>query len=29
MGLESRSRAELNVNGVTQGDEPALTLEQH
>jgi hypothetical protein len=26
MGLESRSRAELNVNGVRQGDEPALTL---
>jgi CubicO group peptidase (beta-lactamase class C family) len=26
MGLESRSRAELNVNGVRQGDEPALTV---
>jgi hypothetical protein len=28
MGLESRSRDELNVNGVRQGDEPALTLHQ-
>ena len=26
MGLESCSRAELNVKGVRQGDEPALTI---
>ena len=26
MGLESRSHAELNVKGVRQGDETALTF---